>query len=99
MCVCACLPAGCGALPIPPEEERIEKACIDFWSTVHFGSGYLLGQELGEDSFFPTLLVLVEYEVAEPYFWVGWSENRLNQRCDIAIGALGWLVQDLLEEE
>lgn len=79
---------GCGM----PNEEGIveEKACADFWSAVHFGSGYYLGEQLGEDRFLETMAILIVYELAEPHFWPGFGENRLNQDCDVVFGALGW---------
>lgn len=80
--------SGCGM----PNEEGIveEKACADFWSAVHFGSGYYLGERLGEDRFLETMAILIAYELAEPHFWPGFGENRLNQDCDVVFGALGW---------
>ena len=68
-----------------------EHECTDFWSVVHLGSGYLLGRTLGDESFLESFLALTAYEILEPQFWPYWGENQINQECDIAAGALGWL--------
>jgi hypothetical protein len=97
----ALLTAGCGSFGDAPllvgdpevsaENVIEEHECVDLWSIVHFGSGYLLGDRLGENSLFNTLAILTVYEIIEPEFWPGFGENQINQECDIVAGALGWL--------
>ncbi len=68
-----------------------EKGCVDFWTAVHFGAGYLLGGRQGEDGFQESVALLVGYELVEPHFWPHFGENGLNQGCDLVFGVLGWL--------
>ncbi len=93
----ACL--GCGALS--PQErlamdgDAVEASCLDIFSAAHFGGGYGLGETIGDDDPGRTLMLLIAFEVVEPYVWPGFSESILNQRCDVGLGALGWLVESL----
>ena len=93
---------GCGSLAPSSaaleDDDAVENACLDLWSLVHFGSGYYISNELGDDSLVPTVGVLVAYELIEPEFWPGFSESELNQQCDIAFGTLGCLVESLSSE-
>lgn len=90
--------SACTARQAPPGEiDPFEKDlfCVDEWSLVHFASGFLLGEILGEDRFGETVALLFAYEVFEPLFWPfldpTWlGETRVNQTCDIIVGALGW---------
>ncbi len=66
-----------------------ETTCFDFWSIVHFYSGYLIGGRLGSDRLADSAGLLILYEGAEPLFWPGFAENDLNQNCDVVIGTLG----------
>ena len=87
-----------GACATPNDDGIVEeKACVDIWSAVHVGSGYYLGERLGPDRGLETLGLLVGFELAEPQFWPGFGENRLNQQCDVVVGALGWLGWLLLD--
>ncbi len=94
----ACL-VGCGALQFPTvaldDNAVAEDACLDLWSLVHIGSGYALGYDLDDESPLLPLGLLIAYEGAEPWFWPGWNESQVNQNCDIAVGTLGYLVQQL----
>ena len=63
--------------------------CLDHRSLAHFETGILLGEALGEDSFWPSMAVLVGWEIVEPSFWPG--ETPQNQQCDLGVGSLGWL--------
>ncbi len=83
--------------PVVPSEEVFEqlvggedKGCLDFWTIVHFFSGYSLGVAGEEKSFLPALVILWGYEVIEPDVWPGWFETEINQECDILVGWLGW---------
>ena len=88
----------CTARQVPPGGvEPFEKDlfCVDEWSLVHFASGYILGELLGEDRLIETVGLLFAYEVYEPLFWPfldpTWlGETRVNQTCDIIVGTLGW---------
>lgn len=77
----------------------VDKACIDFWSLVHFGSGYYLGEQLEEGGLAESMLLILWYEWLEPAFWPGFNENRLNQECDVVVGGIGWLAWYLNETE
>ncbi len=81
--------AGCPMIPPASTGEATEVDCLDGWSVMHFGSGVMLGETLGDDGFWPTTAALIGWEVVEPSFWPG--ESVQNQRCDIGIGGLGWL--------
>ncbi len=89
--------AGCGAFSPPlfaiNDNKTTDQVCLDLWSLVHFGSGYYLGDELGNDSLAPTVGLLTAYELAEPHFWPGFNESELNQGCDVLVGTLGWLTE------
>jgi hypothetical protein len=77
----------------------VDRACIDFWSLVHFGSGYYLGERFEEEGLAESMLLIVWYEWLEPAFWPAFDENRLNQECDLVVGGLGWLAWYLNETE
>ena len=81
--------AGCPLIPPTSTGGTTDVDCLDGWTVIHFGSGVLLGEALGDDGFWPTTAILTGWEVAEPSFWPGETVN--NQRCDIAAGGLGWL--------
>ncbi|MHC4698366.1 MAG: hypothetical protein ACYTFA_16660 [Planctomycetota bacterium] len=93
---------GCGAFSPPlfaiNDNKTTDQVCLDLWSLVHFGSGYYLGDELGDDSLVPTVGLLTAYELAEPHFWPGFNESELNQRCDVLVGTLGWLAETRADE-
>ena len=93
---------GCGALgpPLVARDDNVEgeDACLDLWSLVHFSSGTVLAEAIGEDSFAPTLGLVTIWELTEPDFWPDWNESGLNQNCDIAVGMFGWYVHELAEE-
>lgn len=101
VCLAVSCATGCGGFKdvplltgdpdvLPPGVIQ-EHECADLWSIVHFASGYWLGDTLGQDSFLDSFVILTAYEIIEPQFWPYWGENRVNQECDIAAGALGWL--------
>ena len=94
--------AGCGALgpPIIAVDDNVEgeAVCLDVWSVVHFATGIILADALGDDSFVPSLGLVTAWELTEPGFWPGWNESGLNQNCDIAVGMLGWLTHEAAEE-
>jgi hypothetical protein len=79
---------GCPVVPSASQWGETNTGCLDQWSLVHFGSGFILGEALGDDRFFPSMAILVAWEIAEPLFWPG--ENGENQLCDIAVGGFGW---------
>ena len=93
---------GCGALGPPlvayDDNAEGEDACLDLWSLVHLGSGTILAEAIGDDSFMPTLGLVTAWELAEPEFWPGWNESELNQNCDIIVGMFGWLAHEAVEE-
>jgi|GEM_PF-2308670 len=95
---------GCGAFVTPADGVNAdgtipnEAACLDLWSLVHFSSGYMLGDQLGDASFVPTFGLLSGYEVIERDVWPGFDESRLNQNCDIVVGSIGWLVESLASQ-
>ena len=74
---------GGDGLRFRPDEEP-----LDWWSIVHFSSGFLLGL-LGLD-FWAALRLLIWWEVVEPDSWPSWLESRENQLTDIFIGMVGW---------
>jgi hypothetical protein len=43
-------------------------------------------------------VLLTGYEVVEPQVWPGFNESELNQRCDVVVGSLGWLVETLTHD-
>ena len=94
--------AGCGALGPPiialDDNAETEAVCLDVWSIVHFATGTVLADALGDDGFMPSLGLVTAWELTEPDFWPGWNESELNQRCDIAVGMLGWLAHEAAEE-
>ena len=100
LCRLAVVP-GCSGLEFPGiafnDNTNEEDACLDLWSLVHFESGYLLGSELGGNTFGPTLGILTAYEVVEPEFWPNSNESLVNQQCDIVVGMGGWLAQSLID--
>ena len=101
-CPVALLAAGCGNFDLGASlfqhslqegDEGVveEKECFDFWTSVHVISGYYLGEDLGEENFAASMLLLLGYELLEPALWPLFGESQLNQECDMAVGALGWL--------
>jgi hypothetical protein len=66
-----------------------EETCLDFWSLMHFFSGYQIGSYLGPDRLAESSGLLAIYEGAEPHFWPDFAENDLNQRCDVVVGTFG----------
>ncbi|HUU83150.1 MAG TPA: hypothetical protein VM243_06560 [Phycisphaerae bacterium] len=88
----AALPSVVGCPVVPPASEwgDTDVGCADHWSLAHFGSGVLLGPTFGDDSFAPSMAVLVGWEIIEPSMWPG--ETAQNQVCDIGWGGLGWLM-------
>lgn len=63
---------------------------VDGWTLVHFTSGAILGA-LGVP-FIPTLVILIGWEIIEPYIWPGWNESIENQIVDVIAGMLGWFL-------
>jgi len=102
ICFALTCAAGCGSLNptlvAVNDNDTEEDACLDLWTLVHVGSGYYIGTRLDEDSAVPTAVMLAGYEVLEPLFWPGFNESELNQSCDIVVGMLGWLVEQLARE-
>ncbi len=98
-CVCflmVCL-FGCGNLPPQliafNDNTTEEDTCLDIWTLVHTGAGYYLGYRL-EDEDLPSIIsMLTLYEVTEPHFWPDFNESGLNQRCDIVVGTVGWIIE------
>jgi hypothetical protein len=88
---------GCPVVPPASEWGPTDVGCLDHWSLAHYGSGVLLGQALGEDSFWPSMAVLAGWEVVEPSVWP--TETSLNQWCDIATGGVGWLTTRSVRSE
>lgn len=82
------------AVPAP----ETDKDPIDWWSLVHFLSGFGLGC-IGLD-FFTTLLILILWEIIEPTLWEwltgDFDETLENQIMDVIIGMLGWYLARLL---
>lgn len=87
---------GCPVVPPASEWGAPDVGCLDQWSLAHFESGILLGDVLGEDSFWPTMTMLVGWEVVEPSAWPG--EEPVNQICDLWVGGAGWLVAAALAD-
>ena len=98
------LTAGCGAFISPADGVDAdgttpkEAECLDLWSLVHFTSGYLVGTQLGEENFVPTVGILSGYEVLEREIWPEFDESLLNQRCDVVVGSIGWMVESLASD-
>ena len=101
-CPVALLAAGCGNFDLGASlfqhslqegDEGVveEKECFDFWTSVHVISGYYLGEDLGEENFAASMLLLLG--------WPLFGESQLNQECDMAVGALGWLAWYLTDGE
>ncbi len=88
---------GCGTVPVQllttGDETYAEPACLDWWTFVHIGAGYYIGDQLDDDSFLPTVDLLTAYELTEPHFWPGFDESPLNQQCDVIVGAAGWYLE------
>ena len=80
------------------DNHTTDEVCLDVWSPVHLGSGYLLGDQLGDNSLVSTIGALAAYELAEPHFWPGFHESTLNQACDLVVGTVGWVAQQTLDD-
>lgn len=78
------------------DNDTADAVCLDVWSPVHLASGYLLGDQQGDDSLVSALGVLTAFEFAEPHFFPGFNESDLNQTCDVVVGAVGWVAQRTL---
>jgi len=95
--------SACGTTAPPPPEQEIPTSgkdidCIDVWSFVHFTSGYLLGLAIDADSFIPTYVALMGWELFESGIWPGWGESEVNQHCDMYAGSYGWLIAQATSE-
>ncbi len=101
--VMSTLATGCGALGPPlvaiDDNASGEPACLDLWSLMHVSSGTVIAQELGSDSFLPTVALLTAWENVEPGLWPDWNESRLNRNCDVVVGTIGWMIQRLAAQK
>lgn len=75
--------------PSPFNNGGDEPTCFDFWSILHFWSGYQIGSALGPDHFAESAGLLALYEGVEVHIWPGFAEYPLNQNCDVAVGSAG----------
>ncbi len=69
---------------------------VDWSSLVHFLSGAVFGALCF--SFKWTLILLILWEVIEPWIWEGWNESPINIVMDVIIGMLGWMVASIIKE-
>lgn len=72
---------------------------LDYWSVVHFLSGYVLGKvPFLRRSFWLVFLLLVVYEVFEFLFWGVFfrQESFKNIISDVGVGILGWQVAQII---
>lgn len=66
---------------------------MDIWTVVHTGAGYYLGYRLEDDDLLSVFTMLTLYELTEPHFWPDFNESELNQRCDVIVGTVGWIIE------
>lgn len=84
------LKAGLAAMSDPDEDP------IDAWTLVHFLSGAALGAICLD--FKKTLILLILWEIIEPFIWEGWHESPINQIVDVIAGMLGWYLAKRAKE-